>query len=999
MIKDSKENAKLFKFIADPPTTTMQRLKGLTTGSLPTFVDASANFGSSEILEDNLLYQFHAHNKSMVFMGDDTWLDLYPRYFTSAFPFPSLDVKDLDTVDDGVISHLIPEVTKNDWDVIIAHFLGVDHCGHRYGPTHPEMERKLKQMDSVIKNLTEHLDNETMLYVFGDHGMTQTGDHGGDSNDEVMAALFAYSKRNLFKPTKRENDLPTAVSQVDIVPTLALQMNISIPFSNIGSVIQDVFVMQNHAINHSKYPTVLDEPNSQLSLLMALRENAIQVKTYLEEYSKLSNDLSGEKLSSLNEQFQNAEKGLSNSLEGGWKEGKLGSVNGSEAIVRQSIDNFKGFIQNVLKTCREIWAKFDLPLMVVGIHIMILAIILCICQNFAMCYDKAESEQTKSQEITTIDTIGVTTNIASWLIFLNSSLDLQRNIISTAFQGLSICCMFSGTTRSHLFIGARNVYKSTDLFSIVMLLLYTSMLFSNSFTLSENSVLLSVLQTLLIYRTIKEINTSMNPARKEVITHLEKAANKKLKRRKEANLDIDAYKMILTLLPMIASICSRISMMFWSCREEESRCEASSFVRPLEALLHDSSVLTLRLRQSLAVFSVVLVIILIYYRCKKCGSLIGVSSVSVTIKMLLPVSAVCILLHWLLQIPIKNKLGEILHIQWTQQVLLPRIVYLLLLIAIVLLLWDPLSVYVVIRSNKLPWKSRISSGDTLDENIQVLFKDLRDSLSSDKTPDGEDTGFEPPLVYGLGTVYSTPYYTLMAVLALLLMVLLKDGLSFSIVLMIVSGLCLRMDSQNGDDSLRGTNIPAIVTWSILASYWFFATGHQATIPSIRFDAAFIGLQGDSGGRVLPALLILLNTFSSHIFFALSLPLLHIWQLTSNRDKTDLSTNDESKNALGGNDLGDMSLRQDPQNVRRSLVATILCYLAVQMFKVVTTAIVASFHRRHLMVWRIFGPRYVFEAAGFLVSLPFLLLGLVFYFRIDNAVERWTLNLEQLNKIS
>jgi phosphatidylinositol glycan class O len=30
-------NAKLYKFIADPPTTTLQRLKGLTTGSLPTF--------------------------------------------------------------------------------------------------------------------------------------------------------------------------------------------------------------------------------------------------------------------------------------------------------------------------------------------------------------------------------------------------------------------------------------------------------------------------------------------------------------------------------------------------------------------------------------------------------------------------------------------------------------------------------------------------------------------------------------------------------------------------------------------------------------------------------------------------------------------------------------------------------------------------------------------------------------------------------------------------
>ena len=34
----------LFKFMADPPTTTMQRLKALTTGTMPTFIDASANF-------------------------------------------------------------------------------------------------------------------------------------------------------------------------------------------------------------------------------------------------------------------------------------------------------------------------------------------------------------------------------------------------------------------------------------------------------------------------------------------------------------------------------------------------------------------------------------------------------------------------------------------------------------------------------------------------------------------------------------------------------------------------------------------------------------------------------------------------------------------------------------------------------------------------------------------------------------------------------------------
>ena len=54
MIKKPK-NSRLYRFVADPPTVTMQRLKGLTTGGLPTFIDFKDNFGSStNIEEDNL---------------------------------------------------------------------------------------------------------------------------------------------------------------------------------------------------------------------------------------------------------------------------------------------------------------------------------------------------------------------------------------------------------------------------------------------------------------------------------------------------------------------------------------------------------------------------------------------------------------------------------------------------------------------------------------------------------------------------------------------------------------------------------------------------------------------------------------------------------------------------------------------------------------------------------------------------------------------------------
>jgi len=55
----------IFNAYSDPPTTTLQRLKGLTTGSLPTFVDAGENFGGSSIHEDSILHQLKAAGRKV----------------------------------------------------------------------------------------------------------------------------------------------------------------------------------------------------------------------------------------------------------------------------------------------------------------------------------------------------------------------------------------------------------------------------------------------------------------------------------------------------------------------------------------------------------------------------------------------------------------------------------------------------------------------------------------------------------------------------------------------------------------------------------------------------------------------------------------------------------------------------------------------------------------------------------------------------------------------
>ena len=59
------------------------------------------------------------------------------------------------------------------------------------------------------KLVTEVMDEESILFIFGDHGMTPTGDHGGETSLETDAALIVYSKKPLFDPSEVSNKFTT----------------------------------------------------------------------------------------------------------------------------------------------------------------------------------------------------------------------------------------------------------------------------------------------------------------------------------------------------------------------------------------------------------------------------------------------------------------------------------------------------------------------------------------------------------------------------------------------------------------------------------------------------------------------------------------------------------------------------------------------------------------------------------------------------------------------
>ena len=46
----------------------------------------------------SILEQLSRNGKSALMMGDDTWMQLFPDHFDKSYPYPSFNVKDLDTV-------------------------------------------------------------------------------------------------------------------------------------------------------------------------------------------------------------------------------------------------------------------------------------------------------------------------------------------------------------------------------------------------------------------------------------------------------------------------------------------------------------------------------------------------------------------------------------------------------------------------------------------------------------------------------------------------------------------------------------------------------------------------------------------------------------------------------------------------------------------------------------------------------------------------------------
>ena len=957
--KSSPEKAVLRPFVADPPTTTLQRLKGLTTGTLPTFIDAGSNFAGTAIDEDNLVAQTLKAGKNVVHLGDDTWHSLFPGYFDPNLTkaYDSFNVWDLHTVDNGVTQHILPlmqPANASQWDVIFGHYLGVDHAGHRYGPDHPAMRAKLQQMDHVIRQMIELIDDRTLLVVMGDHGMDSKGDHGGESADEVEAALWMYSKAKHFGRTSAEalEPPPTAkvrpVNQIDLVPTLAMLLGMPIPFNNLGSPIEEAFVGS--------------KGTGFENFAMVNRLAAAQIHQYQKEYALVRKPDPVTTLPPLR-LWQTA-------LEL-WDKHLLTQKRISAEIWREMSDAFFLYQQTNLKVCKDLWARFDLVGMAQGIVILLLTFIILGFYARTLSLDAINLSPTLFLRGSLGLAIGAIAGLLPGMIFPTIGL-LKTSLFSSALT----CCgtvLFNMRSFANAFLSLcpDSLWSWTCVLSPLLL---SAGFASNSFIIWEDETLLFFLA---IFGTLS-LATSF---------HLPSPNDRRA----------GCYHSLLFMVLLRTASLSRL------CREEQMPYCRSTFY----ASAASSTSAPWQLGITWLVALILPDTIKSYY--KRTQSYHG--SAPFWIGIVFRISLLLVATFWTLEVADDNEWFNSVR---SSTLKTTRMVIAQLLLAIAAgagtatFAWQSPCIGVETLpaepSSQPPQAS--SKSQTSQKQDTAKAAKQNGSLTSSMQHESQHQNSQSPVqqqspqivVHGTLNLHGSHNATLpLTVLLIPLLLVSKPMGQLAIACSSIAILSLlelvpllqRVCNISGNASSKRANMskasisqtlvfPTIL--ALLAHFIFFKTGHQAVLASIQWDAAFIPLR--TIRYPWSPLLVAMNTLAGPILCAACVPIGVLWRRAyqfnrssatnedSDKGAEILSPSDVSKEPKDRPDHRSIARERILNDVARALTTFFLIFALLQL----ATTIFAGHLRRHLMLYRVFSPRWM---VGILMLVIVEIVGIVY----------------------
>lgn len=931
------QNAALFKFLADPPTTTLQRLKGLTTGSLPTFIDAGSNFDGDLINEDNLIFQFFQHNKKISLLGDDTWINLFEPYLNMnmSYPYESLNVWDIHTVDNGVIEHIHPLLeNEKEWDMIVGHFLGLDHVGHRYGPDNFEMVNKQKQMHLEMKKLIDKIDDDTLLVVMGDHGMDPTGNHGGDSQLELESTLFLYSKKPVFPNSVKnsekykENMMQNnsvfnledidnhfdVITQIDFVPTFSLFLNLPIPFNNLGKPINKLFAELPLSENKEKHV-----PLNEIKMLLKINFlNILNLQSYkLELINQGGND--NLKLRYLFKKFLDISTIISNIDFSDTNESEFSYLD-----LKEIFEKMLDYQNESLDSFREIWATFNNCFIYIGL--LLLAASLLILIIVAKIIPSIVFNQLITEFLTFIVLITIFFFVSFNSIFIVFSQILMKNYHFN-FLRINLLAVASGiimgflliifdryniswlTRQLHHFI---NDDDSSWSFISIMLI-FTTMVISyssNSFIIFQDSMINTTLILFGFYNLYINYKKFL----------LEKSRNS------QANSQNVFLHGIIHSVSFI--IIQKVSSLIRSCREEQ--------LNHCPKLITTTGGLT------------------------KCQTLNNFTLTSIAVLTVISLIFPDIIIHFLKLNQPNNSSYQGVAKFWIGT-------FLRICLFLNILYWflDYIESDIQYNRNffslsfdflkgtkltiaRLIMGTTLIAGNFAWQKSPLCLKIMRPQPDYNKAI----TSFRP-VILGINNIYGSSY--LLLVLNFFCALLITNKPYSSVALILLMYQILNVLELLSSSDLRSNMIGPII-FNLLGYSFFYSTDHQITLTSIKWELGFQLVEN----IILPLsqIPIILNSFSSFILISLSVVLITVWKIPPAFKNT--------------------------TSLLSRIVVNCLSLIMTQTIITLSSLFFTNWFKRHLMVWKVFVPCFLFNSLILVIMSLFIIL-VAFFFGISSLV--------------
>ncbi|BGP12429.1 hypothetical protein JCM10213_007005 [Rhodosporidiobolus nylandii] len=976
LTSERPEHSFLSHVVADAPTTTLQRLKGLTTGSLPTFIDAGSNFAGEQADEDNWLWQAKRAGKRIALAGDETWLNVFPRGETGVWkddlvwPYSSFDVEDLDTVDRGVEEHLLallqPE-KQREWDIVVAHGLGLDHAGHRFGAEHAETTRKLRETNRLLEQVVRQMGEDTLLVVVGDHGMTDRGDHGGDSREEVDAALWVFSKAQeplvdsswfahdlaspqhplaalhkastdarelgdrfeLAWPEKHLSAPSRSVAQIDLVPTLSLLLGLPVPFGNLGLPIPELFFHPSSLPVAPTPPVAEEQPtkakrgflaalrpassqpeardqeplNPFQTLLQATLLTAAQLENYLLRYTSLP---SGNDLL-----LAMPELSFLASLGKSAYTGAHAPGHNREEMELRALEKFWTFERKAREKARVVWARFDPRLMGAGLALW--AGSLLVAARFCGAAKRGPGARFLLGRAVEGAVLAAAATLAFAVGGAFKAFGGLRPLVAFAFVAggaeVAVICAPLQPNLAQAF-GLRRFLSTRQFAPLLPLVAHAASFGSNSMVVFEDKVVLYLLSTLLVL----------------TLTRAFAAPEERLRKR-------------LVGFTAVALVCVRLMAYSTICREEQvPQCTPAFYLAP--SSLASQVVLAASVLAALAVPTALRSTLAL----SKADEALAPVYLGAFVRSLLLSGSAYWAIDWALAaLSLSPSTASIATLGKT-------------LIARVVLVCATLTATLVWRFS--PLCIRIEREQLVDATgrplrTQVKVHGFANALGSSYLL------FFAAVFAVLFLVSPPPAQVVLSLHVVVLLCLLEIWDSERDVQHIANSLAsmtgleafLAADDGTGEGAPglptapphTGPTFLQLSTLALLAHLSFFSTGHQAVLSSIQWSSAFIGFPTLT--YPFSPLLVTLNTLAGFILTAAALPLFVFWNLAPTLPNQ------------GG----------APLVVGRHLLRAGAGYGAYIAAVGLASAACAAWLRRHLMVWKVFAPRFMLAGVVILAT--------------------------------